>query len=114
MRLRFSNMLRRYSKPYTLLREAKGQFNEDGIYIPSEPGWVIRSGNIQPISAKLLQDEGGRYSVDDRTLYTIYQHNEGEIIEYEGKQYTIDSEAPRDYTDVNQYTMKRVSTHDPV
>ncbi|WP_079908269.1 hypothetical protein [Paenibacillus sp. 32352] len=114
MRFRFANTLRRYSKPYTLLREVKGQYDADGVYIPSKPEPVMLSGNIQPISDKLLQDEGGRYNMDDRTLYTTFRHNRGEIIEYEGKQFTIDSDAPRDYTDVNQYTMKRVSTHDPV
>ena len=110
----FSRTLQRYSEPYFVVRQGEGVWNADGVYQPAASERVPYAGSIQPIGIKLMQLEGGRYTMDDRILFTLAAHEEGEVIEYQGKQYTIDGGDPRDYSDVQKYTMKRVTTHDPV
>jgi hypothetical protein len=112
---RFASTIRRYETPYELVRQGEGDYDSVGVYRPPEPQRTSLRGVIQPVSAKLLQLDGGRYTEDDRTLFTTFRHAEGDIIEHAGKQYTIDGFQDRSaYSDVHQYTMKRVSTHDPV
>lgn len=113
-RFRFGGVLKKYERLYTLVQAASGKYDDDGVWIPSEPKRVNLRGNIQPVSDKLQQIEGGRYSEDDRVLYTLNQHENGELIEYEGKQYNIESLEPRDYLDVNKYILKARVANAPV
>ncbi|GED69394.1 hypothetical protein BRE01_30960 [Brevibacillus reuszeri] len=71
-------------------------------------------GHIQPVSAALQQEEGGNYTNEDRTLYTINKHLAGDLIEYQEKQYTVHAPEERDYRDVNKYMLKKVVARDPV
>jgi hypothetical protein len=114
MIFRFAPVIRRHAKPYAVIRSGEGTWDADGVYQPSSDQCIPHSGLIQPIKSELLQSEGGRYTGDDRVLYTTSQHIEGDVVEYQGHRYTIAEEAPRDYVDVQKYTMKRVSTHDTI
>ncbi|KEQ22873.1 hypothetical protein [Paenibacillus tyrfis] len=113
-RFRFASTLARYATGYAVVRTGSGKWDEDGVYQPAQPERVQYRGVIQPIGIKLMQLEGGRYTMDDRILYTIATHQEGDRIECAGHYYTIDSAEPREYSDAQKYTMKRVSTHDSV
>jgi hypothetical protein len=66
------------------------------------------------VNAKLQQVEGGRYTEDDRALYTTNSHAPGDLIEYKGIQYIVDAPDDRDYCDVNKYLVKKVVANDPV
>lgn len=114
MRFRFTRILRKYTKPYVFIRPNEGEYDGFGDWQAVDPDRITRYGHFQPVDAKLQQAEGGQYTEDDRTLYTTSHHETGDLIEYQGIQYTVDTEKPRDYTDVNQYIVKKVNANDPV
>ncbi|NQX68483.1 hypothetical protein HQN90_20365 [Paenibacillus alba] len=112
---RFASTVRRYSVSYTLIRANDGNYDDDGVYHKGAPESIPLRGSIQPVGARLLQLEGGRYTEDDRALYTTYAHENGEIILYKGHQYTVnDGDDRADYCDTYKFMLKRVSTHDPI
>lgn len=121
MFFRFARMLARHSAPYALIRHPAADpddgYNDDGVFVgtagPDPP--VELRGSIQPLSARWLQLDGGKYTEDDRALYTTAKHRNGDVIEHHGKRYKVDGEGERpDYSDVNKYLLKRVDLHDPV
>lgn len=115
IRFQFAGIIRKYEKPYTLVRYGEGDYDSEGVYHPPEPERTPLRGAIQPLGAKWLQSEGGKYTEDDRQLFTIHQHKNGDVIEHKGHQYTVDDGDDRsDYSDTYQYHLKRVTTHDPV
>lgn len=111
---RFSPILSRYNTPYVLVRPETGAYDLDGVWKPAEPSRTIYRGHFQPVSAKLQQAEGGRYTEEDRTLYTTNKHAAGDLIEYQSKQYIVHSPEERNYSDVNKYILKKVVTRDSV
>lgn len=120
MFFRFARTLARHSGPYTLISQPVADpddaYNEDGVFvgIPGpEPPKSLR-GSIQPLNARWMQLDGGKYTEDDRALYTFTDHQDGDVIEHQGKRYKVDGEGEREYCDVNKYLLKRVDLHDPV
>lgn len=112
---RFAPILNKYNSSYYLLRPASGgAHDEDGVWIPAREERTPYRGHIQPVSAELKQVEGGRYTDDDRTLYTINKHAAGDLIEYKGVKYTVHPPAERDYCDINKYILKKVVARDSV
>ncbi|WP_042226880.1 hypothetical protein [Paenibacillus popilliae] len=115
MRFNLGRIVRKYAVPYTLIRQGEGHYDSVGVYHDSESIQTVLHGSIQPLGDRLLQLDGGRYSEDDRQLFTTYRHQNGDIIEHQGRQYTVDADDNwTAYSDVNEYRLKRVSTHDPV
>ncbi|OMF01223.1 hypothetical protein BK124_00670 [Paenibacillus amylolyticus] len=115
MRFNQARILRKYERPYTLIREGEGKWDSVGVYQPPETQRIDLRGSIQPLGDKLTQTDGGRYTVDDRLLLTTFQHDAGDVVEHQGKQYTVESDSDwNQYSNVNEYRLKRVSTHDPV
>jgi|GEM_PF-1686661 len=116
---RFARTLARHSAPYVLVSvpaaDPDDAYDEDGVYVPPVPAETPLRGSIQPLTARWLQMDGGKYTEDDRVLYTVSTHRDGDIILYQGKRYTVGGEGERpDYTDYNKYLLKRVTTHDSV
>lgn len=121
MRFRFSRMLARHSAPYALITQRRTNpddaYNEDGVFVgnpvPETPTEL--RGSIQPLSARWLQMDGGKYTEDDRALYTLFVHRNGDVVEHHGNRYKVDGEGERpDYADFNKYLLKRVTTHDSI
>ncbi|GBF73056.1 hypothetical protein PA598K_01341 [Paenibacillus sp. 598K] len=113
MRFRFAGILRKYNRPYTLVRDAGGAY-VGGKWVPSPPERLRLSGVVQPVSARLRASEGGNYTDTDRMLYTVTTHASGERIEHQGVQYTVAELTEREYSDVNQYLLRRVVVNAPV
>ncbi|MDR9857869.1 hypothetical protein RJP21_30200 [Paenibacillus sp. VCA1] len=111
----FAGIMRKYFRPYILVRpgETKG-YDEYGDPIPSDPERITLQGHIQPLDAKLTQAEGGKYTAEDKALYTLSEHAGGDLIEYQGSQYIVDDPALRDYSDIKKYLLKKVVANDPV
>lgn len=115
MMFRFNSIIKKYEKPYVLVRAGDGQgYDEYGDPIPAEPIRVALKGHFQPVSAALQLAEGGNYTADDRALFTAHRHEPGDLIEYQGIQYTIDMTEDRDYRDTNKYIAKKRVVNDPV
>jgi hypothetical protein len=112
-RFGFGGILRRYSQSFYLIRTPEVTW-VDGEAVHADPVRVPMRGSIQPVGTTLQQLESGRYTMDDRVIYTTSKLLEGDVIEYLGKQYTIDGGDPREYSDVQKYMAKLVSSHDPV
>ncbi|MCY7484430.1 hypothetical protein [Paenibacillus alvei] len=108
MKIQFAAMMRKYNVPYTLVRPAEGHRDEDGVNIPGKPQRVQLMGHIQPISAQVKQEEPGRYTAEDKMLFTTYKHASGEVVEWQGVQYTISTPDEREYSDIRQYVLKKV------
>lgn len=114
--IRFANVLRKYEVPFYLIRKTDGTWNEDGKYVQPAESRESHKGSVQPLSIRLLQAEAGRYSSDDRVIYTTTSGLQvGDVIEHQGERYTIDTKDDRaEYNDVFKYIVKRVSIHDNV
>ncbi|ETT45224.1 hypothetical protein C162_21848 [Paenibacillus sp. FSL R7-269] len=110
---RFASVVRKYFRPYFLVRDAGGAYVK-GKWVPSPPELEQRSGSIQPVSAKLRATEGGNYTETDRMLYTTASHSAGERIEYLDVQYNVAESPDREYSDVNQYLLRKVVANAPV
>lgn len=90
-------------------------WNEYGREVTTNEPPTSMRGVIQPLGSKLLQLEGGRYTMDDRVIYSTQRLAAGDVIEYHGMKYTIDGVDDRaEYHDVFKYMAKRVSTYDSV
>lgn len=63
---------------------------------------------ILPLSNSELQKvDNGRYTENDRKIYTLEPYGIGAKVEYKGIDYVIDREIPQeDYTDVYRYYAK--------
>ncbi|MUG68645.1 hypothetical protein GNP94_21990 [Paenibacillus campinasensis] len=110
MRHRFAPIIRRRSVPYILLMPKDGGEWRGGKYIPAEGEKVKRRGVIQPLGEEISQQDGGRYTKDDRKLFCLSPHNEGDVILYKGDRYTVQSGDDRsDYSDTYQYVLERVT-----
>jgi len=112
---RFARMLARHSSPYTLISQPPvdpdDAYNDDGVAVAPTPTVTVLRGSIQPLSTRWLQLDGGKYTEDDRALYTLATHQNGDVIRYQGRTYKVDGEEDRpDYTDFNKYLLKWVST----
>lgn len=108
--IRFASILRRYSVPCTLI-SVEESWNSKGEAVKKKTNNAMRMP-ILPIDAKLLQTEGGRYTIDDKVIYSLTPLIKGDIIEYKGGRYTIDQETDySEFADFNKYIAKRVSTH---
>ncbi|WP_411503477.1 hypothetical protein [Brevibacillus centrosporus] len=108
IQFRFASLLSRYHNSYYLIGPGTGKYNEVGVWVPAKQERTLYRGHIQPVSASMQQKEGGRYTEEDRTLYTTSKHRAGDLIEYQGKQYTVHVPEERDYSDVNKYMLKKV------
>lgn len=113
-KFRFAAMMRKYNATYTAVRTAEGKRDPDGVWIPGGPERVSLRGHIQPISERLMQAEAGRYTEEDRMLYTLHTHQPDERIDYLGIQYIVSEPKEREYSDINQYVLTKVVANDPV
>lgn len=111
---RFGAMMRKYNTVYTAVRTAAGSRDADGVWIPGEVQRKQLRGHIQPISERLVQSDGGRYNEEDRMLYTQHAHQTDELVEYRGIQYIVSEGKDREYSDINQYVLKKVVANDTV
>ncbi len=111
---RFAGVLRKHLRPYTLVRAARGDYDDDGEWQEAQPERKQLRGLVQPLSARLRAQEGGGYLESDRMLYTTHSHDAGELIEHGGIQYRVVEETEREYSDVNQYVLRKVVAHAPV
>ncbi|NQX67978.1 hypothetical protein HQN90_17795 [Paenibacillus alba] len=108
--IRFADLLRRYSVACVIIR-IKNEWNADGEAVKKEERTQAKMP-ILPIDSKLMQIEGGRYTMIDKTIYSLNPLRIGDIIEHKGGRHTIDQEADySEFADFNKYIAKRVSTH---
>ncbi|OMF28307.1 hypothetical protein [Paenibacillus sp. FSL H8-0259] len=111
---RFGGVVRKYFVPYVLVRAGGGDYDEDGVWrdVPAER--VPLRGSVQPLSARLKAAEGGNYTESDRMLYTLSTHSTVDVIEHQGIQYRVAEETEREYSDINQYLLRKVVANAPV
>ncbi|MEW9702829.1 hypothetical protein [Paenibacillus sp. SI8] len=113
--IRFQSVMRKYEVAYVLISQGQSGRDADGVYRKGVSERATLRGVIQPLGAKLIQGEGGRYTEDDRVLYTAYKHENGQIVEYEGSQYRVIVDGDRfGQCDTNKFVLKRVTSHDPL
>ncbi|TCZ76175.1 hypothetical protein E0485_15170 [Paenibacillus albiflavus] len=85
---------------------------KSGKYVELPPERITLEVVILPIDARLLQLEGGRYTMDDRAIYSLIPLNNGDQIERDGGIFTIDKTVDySEYADFKKYLAKRVTTH---
>lgn len=107
----FAGVLRKYAEPYMLIRPGGGKRDDAGDWVPAPPESVPLRGSIQPISARLLAVEGGNYTESDRRLFTTYNHSSDELIVYAGADYRVVELTEREYSDINQYVLRKMVAH---
>ncbi|MEK4062195.1 MULTISPECIES: hypothetical protein [unclassified Paenibacillus] len=112
---RFAGAVRKYFRSYALLREdSGGYYDEDGVWVNGESIRLPLRGSVQPLSARLRAAEGGDYTESDRRLFTLYAHDIDDIVEHQGVQYRVAEETEREYSDINQYILRKVVANAPI
>jgi hypothetical protein len=111
---RFANIIRKHFGPYTFVRPGTSGSYEDGKWVSAPVTREVRKGCIQPISARLRAAESGNYTATDRMLFTESVHGSGDRLEQAGTQYEVVEETEREYSDINQYVIRKVVANGPV
>lgn len=111
---KFSGVVRKYFVPYVLVRSGGGDYDDDGVWRDGTAERITLRGSVQPLSASLKAAEGGDYTESDRMLYTAGIHNTADVIEHQGIQYRVAEETEREYSDINQYLLRKVVANAPV
>lgn len=111
---RFAGIVRKHFGAYTYVRPGEGGAYVDGKWVPAPVERVERQGSIQPISARLRASESGNYTATDRMLFTESVHQSGDRLEHAGIQYTVAEETEREYSDINQYVIRKAIANGPV
>lgn len=96
----------KYNKPYHLVRESEGEFIQ-GDWVPGEPIKKLLYGHFQPLGAELTQEDGGKYTSDDRLLLARYKHEDDELITYQGVDYIVKERFIREYADIHRFVLKK-------
>ncbi len=105
---RLKKVLEKNLVSFYFIQEGSKSYDEDGLPQSSIGERVKKQGCIQPIATKLVQIESGRYTMDDRAIYTTAILNEGDVIEYKGNRYTIDGEDDwSEYVGFRKYFAKK-------
>lgn len=110
----FQRILRKYLQVYTVVKKSGGAYDDDGVWQPVVPQNQEHRGSVQPLSARLRAVEGGNYTESDRMLFTPSTHANGELINHAGIQYRVVEMTEREYSDVNQYLLRKVVANAPV
>lgn len=115
MMYNFQRLIRKYGvKGATTveLTEIKGHY-EDGEWVKPSKSEVETAliCAIVSMSTKAVNDSAGRYTTNDRQLYTQQQLQDKQTVKYRDITYSVDSQ--NDYTEYGDffvYTIKAVST----
>jgi hypothetical protein len=108
----FSDFVEEFRVGFTVFEKQLGHYDDAGKWIAGgDLAPVTMQGIILPLSNDELKHEAnGRYTEKDRKIYTTKPLKRGQKLEYNGDQYTIDSN--KDYTayaDVYIYFAKGVN-----
>lgn len=108
---RFGRLIDKYTVTDAVLvqQSTTGQW-VDGMYVqvPSIQNTPLPCA-IVPMSSKEIYDSNGRYTSNDRTLYTKQQLNIKDTISYRNVTYSVEEETDYSmYADFFMYRMKAV------
>lgn len=96
--------------------ETEGHYDDDtGKWVKpqTETSETPLTCVIVPMSTKMVTDSGGRYTTNDRQLYTRTRLQEKQTVKYRGVSYTVEEETDyTEYADFFVYVIKAVSTFD--
>jgi len=101
----FADFIDEFKVPFTFTKVEEGHWNDNGDYIPGGETTVQMEGIILPLTENDLKySEAGTYSVKDKKIYTTQPLEVGQVFEYKGDPYTIQSfKDYSDYADVYIY-----------
>jgi hypothetical protein len=101
----FAEFVDEFKVPFTAIQSEDVQWQDNGDPIPGDKPPVQMEGIILPLTENDLKySEAGTYSVKDKKIYTTQPLELGQVIEYKGDPYTIQSfKDYSDYADVYIY-----------
>nr|DAD87162.1 MAG TPA: head closure knob [Siphoviridae sp. ctM4P7] len=111
----FTDLIEKYSVPYTLIIPGENGGFVDGYYQEATATRREMEGAIVPYKESRIYQSGGSLTNEDRELYSSekLEFEKNLYVEHSGKTYKVDTEADYgDYADVYVYGLKRVSVHD--
>lgn len=111
----FEGLLRRFQKPFQVMMKPAAHFDPStGDWISSKDGEiVIDYGAIIALPQRTVMQSGGRYTEEDRHLYTKRVIPlQTEIIHGGEKYHVQDKNDYAGYPSLNRYVLKRVSVFD--
>jgi hypothetical protein len=113
----FTDLITKYSVPYTLIIPGVGgKYDDRGSIIPAEPVKKKRTGAIIPYDNNTVYHSGGAIAQTDRRLRSLTplpDKLDGVHVEYGGKRYKVESDADfTTYSDFYRYHLKWVSAFD--
>ena len=109
-----SRLIRRYEVPMQLITEEPGGYDpESGIYRKSKPVLSDFRGAVMPVPERVVYESGGRYTREDRVIYSTWGLPIKSKIVYRNAIYSVEDAADyTEYSDFFQYVVRRVSAFD--
>lgn len=108
---RMNRLIRRYEVPLQLITEEPGGYDPNsGKYRKSQPVTVPFRGAVVPMPERLVYESGGRYTKEDRVLYSTWGLPEKSKVVHQGQVFSVEEKTDyTDYADFFQYVIRRVS-----
>lgn len=111
---RFSRLIDKYTVTDAVLLQGGSEtvWGDDGLPVTKPPTRVPLPCAIVPMSSKEVYDTNGRYTTQDRTIYSKTKLTIKDQISYRDAVYSIEEETDYSaYADFFMYRCKAVSKH---
>lgn len=112
----FQRLIRKYSRPFTVLVPCDGAYGPNGDYVKGEPGRVTLNGAILSHRQNKIFRSEGTLTAQDRALYLLQPLQKalaGALVLHENSLYRIgDALDNSAFTGVWAYTLKYQSAFD--
>lgn len=111
---RFSRLIDKYAVEEAVLTQPTTEtvWGDDGLPTTGQPIKTPLRCAIVPMSSREVYDTNGRYTTNDRTIYTQQQLNIKDTISYRNVTYSVEEETDYSmYADFFMYRCKAVSKY---
>lgn len=111
----FSNLIKKYSRPFTIISEGKGGKNAAGDYVKGETIKNELTGAIIGFSENKVHRSEGNLTAMDKALHTLTPIDNaliGAAVVFNGNKYKIETQKGKDNADFTgcwSYTLKYIS-----
>lgn len=104
----FADFVDEFRVSFEVITEAAGQYATNGQWIDGAETRAQHDGIILPLSEdELRRADNGQYTERDRKVYTTRELQNGAVIEYKEKRFTINrAKDYSDYSDIFIYYAK--------
>ena len=111
----FSNLIRKYTRPFTVITKGEGYYDDSGDYVDGTQTETTLYGAIIGFAEKKIYRSEGTLTEQDKALHMLTPIDEalmGATVIFNGNKYRIETQKGKDnaeFTGVYSYTLKYLS-----